>query len=226
MTSEGREFEFRSKVLGVYDKGKAGTVVRSVDVLVDATTGEEYARNIGSLFYVGQGNWGGPRGPPSQKRPAPPSQRPDLSFELDIDEQAAHLYRYDAPLKLPFAFSVTLTLCRLNGDYNPLHATPEYGQQMGYGGIIMHGVYAYNRIAHDLVRKLGGGDPSTFREMSARFAGPVKPGDKIRVELWKTGTTQDGHDDLRWTAVVVGTGKACLTDGRAEIRSSRVQSRI
>lgn len=96
-TSQGRDFEFRSKVLGVYDKGKAGTVVKSVDILVDATTGEEYARNIGSLFYVGQGNWGGPRGPPSEKYPPPQGQRPELSFEIDIDEQAAHLYRYVKP---------------------------------------------------------------------------------------------------------------------------------
>lgn len=96
---------------------------------------------------------------------------------------------------------------------------------MGYGGMIMHGVYAYNRIAHDFVRKLGG-DPSTFREMSARFAGPVKPGDKVKVELWRVGSTEDGYDDLRWTAVVAGTEKACLTDGRAEIRTGKVQSKI
>lgn len=224
MTSEGRDFEFRSKVLGVYDKGKAGTVVKSVDVLVDATTGEEYAKNIGSLFYVGQGSWGGPRGPPSQKYPPPEGQRADLTFELDIDEQAAHLYRYVTVSTLDF--SPMLTDSRLNGDYNPLHATPEFGEKMGYGGIIMHGVYAYNRIAHDFVRKLGGGDPSSFREMSARFAGPVKPGDKVRVELWKVGTTQDGYEDMRWTAVVVGTERACLTDGRAEIRLAKVQSKI
>lgn len=93
VTSEGRSFEFRSKVLGVYDKGKAGTVVRSVDTLVDAVTGEEYARNIGSLFYVGQGNWGGPRGPPSEKLSPPVGKQPDLSFEIDINEEAAHLYR-------------------------------------------------------------------------------------------------------------------------------------
>lgn len=92
-TSEGRSFEFRSKVLGVYDKGRAGTVVRSVDALVDAATGEEYARNVGSLFYVGQGGWGGPRGPPSQKYPPPEGVRPDVTFQIKIDEQAAHLYR-------------------------------------------------------------------------------------------------------------------------------------
>ncbi|VUC32643.1 unnamed protein product [Clonostachys rosea] len=59
-TSLGREFEFRSKVIGVYDKGNSGTVVRSEDCLIDAKSGEQYAKISGSLFYVGQGNWGGP----------------------------------------------------------------------------------------------------------------------------------------------------------------------
>lgn len=93
VTSEGRDFEFRSKVLGVYDKGKAGTVVKSIDVLVDAATGEEYAHNIGSLFYVGQGGWGGPRGPPTQRYPPPEGKQPDLTFDIKITEEAAHLYR-------------------------------------------------------------------------------------------------------------------------------------
>ena len=120
----------------------------------------------------------------------------------------------------------TLTVGSLNGDYNPLHATPEFGERMGYGGIIMHGVYAYNRIAHDLVRRLGAGEAASFREMSARFAGPVKPGDRVEVEVWKVGSTADGCDELRWRAVVAGTGKPCLADGRAVMRSGKVQSKI
>lgn len=62
VTSEGRKFEIRSKVLGVYDKGKPGTVVETEQRLVDAETGETYTRAVGSGFYVGQGGWGGPKG--------------------------------------------------------------------------------------------------------------------------------------------------------------------
>lgn len=91
----------------------------------------------------------------------------------------------------------------------------------------MHGVYAYNRIAHDIVRKLGDGSGSSLREISARFAGPVKPGDEVKVDLWKVGaTTQDGYDEIWWRAEVVGAGKACLTDGRALIKPENIQSRI
>lgn len=62
VTSKGRKFEVRSKVLGVYDKGKSGTVVESEHRLVDVESGETYTRAVGSGFYVGQGGWGGPKG--------------------------------------------------------------------------------------------------------------------------------------------------------------------
>lgn len=94
VTSAGRDFEFRTTTLDVGDKGKAGTVVRSEDALVDAVSGEIYARNVGSLFYVGQGGWGGPRGEPSTKYPPPDDAPVDASFRLKIHEQSAHLYRY------------------------------------------------------------------------------------------------------------------------------------
>ena len=67
-TSEGRKFEIRSKVLGVYDKGKPGTVVETEQKLVDKETGEVYSRAVGSGFYVGQGGWGGPKGEFSSPR--------------------------------------------------------------------------------------------------------------------------------------------------------------
>ncbi len=60
-TSIGKKFELRSKVLGVYDKGKAGTVIETETVLKERG-GDEYTKAVGSSFFVGQGNWGGPKG--------------------------------------------------------------------------------------------------------------------------------------------------------------------
>ena len=60
-TSQGRTFEIQTKVLGVYDKGKAGTVIETETVLRERG-GDVYTRAIGSGFFVGQGNWGGPKG--------------------------------------------------------------------------------------------------------------------------------------------------------------------
>ena len=42
ITSNGQSFELHSKVLRVYNKGRAGTVVKSQDSLVNVCTGEIY----------------------------------------------------------------------------------------------------------------------------------------------------------------------------------------
>lgn len=61
-TSAGRRFKLNAKVIGVYDKGKLGSVVEIEQTLVDDESGEEYAKIVGNTFYMGQGNWGGPKG--------------------------------------------------------------------------------------------------------------------------------------------------------------------
>jgi hypothetical protein len=60
--SAGRRFELRSRIVGVYDKGKLGTIVEDEKILVDSVSGDEYVKMIGNTFYLGQGNWGGPKG--------------------------------------------------------------------------------------------------------------------------------------------------------------------
>jgi peroxisomal enoyl-CoA hydratase 2 len=52
----------RQKLLGVWDKGKPGTVIETQTDLVDKDTDEVYATILGSVFAVGQGNWGGLKG--------------------------------------------------------------------------------------------------------------------------------------------------------------------
>lgn len=45
----------------MYDKGKAGSMVETETLLVEKG-GDVYTRTVGSAFFVGQGNWGGPKG--------------------------------------------------------------------------------------------------------------------------------------------------------------------
>ena len=101
---------------------------------------------------------------------------------------------------------------RLNGDYNPLHATPEPGQQMGFGGIIIHGLYSWNATAHSVLEAFGGSDPKNFKEFQARFASPVKPGDKLTTEMWRTGEVVDGFEEIRF-ATKNQSDKLCLAMG-------------
>lgn len=43
-TSEGKTFVLKSKVIGVYDKGKAGSVLETESLLMDKDTGEVCAK--------------------------------------------------------------------------------------------------------------------------------------------------------------------------------------
>jgi len=205
-TSEGRTFELRSKVIGVYDKGKAGSVVETQQDIVDKATGESYARAVGSAFFVGQGNWGGPKGPATENFPPPKGKEADVVVSHQTTAESALLYR-------------------LNGDYNPLHATPEPGQKMGFGGAIMHGLSSWNFAAHGLLKALGGSDPKNIREFHARFASPVKPGDKLVTEIWRIGEKKGEWEEIRFVTKVEG-GKVCLSNGRALMKVVSAKSKL
>jgi peroxisomal enoyl-CoA hydratase 2 len=84
-------------VIGVYDKGKVGSVVETEQLLVEKKggkgDGEVYARMVGSAVFIGQGNWGGPKGPSVQAYPPPEKRRPDEVVEVRVSAEAALLYR-------------------------------------------------------------------------------------------------------------------------------------
>ncbi|OQU94616.1 MaoC like domain-containing protein [Cladophialophora immunda] len=151
-SSTGKSFELRSRVIGIYDKGKAGTVIETEQCIVDKRTGEIYSRAVGSAFLIGQGNWGGPKGPISPAYPHPTDRMPDAIFEIHTSNETAYLYR-------------------LNGDYNPLHAGPDLGQKMGFGGAILHGLYSWNTVAHGILKQAGFSNPRAPGVLSAiRFS--------------------------------------------------------
>jgi len=205
-TSAGRTFELRSKVIGVYDKGKAGSVVETQQDIVDKESGESYATAVGSAFFVGQGNWGGPKGPATQNFPPPEGKKPDATVTHQTTAESALLYR-------------------LNGDYNPLHATPEPGQKMGFGGAIMHGLSSWNFACHGLLKAIGGSDPKNIKEFQARFASPVKPGDKLVTDIWLTGQKKGEWEEVRFVTKVEG-GKVCLSNGRALMKPVSGKSKL
>ena len=98
-TSDGSNFELRSKVLGVYDKGKPGTVVETEQLIVNKDSGEVYTRAVGQGFYTGQGGWGGPKGEKAPNFNPPEGKKPDISSTHQTSKATALLYR-------------------LNGDYS------------------------------------------------------------------------------------------------------------
>ncbi|KAK2788987.1 putative dehydratase nit22 [Emmonsiellopsis sp. PD_33] len=202
-TSQGKTWEIYSRVLGAFDKGPGkGTVMELEHVLRERGSGEVYTRAWESAFFKGTGGWGGERGPKIIRYPPPTSARgPDADATFQTNEQTAHLYR-------------------LNGDYNPLHATPEPGQSLGYGGIIMHGLFSWNVAAQAILSRYGGSQGSNLRDFEARFAAPVRPGDKLDIHMWDMGMVEadvgDGNERVTEIRFVVKVGeRIVLSDGRA-----------
>lgn len=170
-------------------------------LLVDKATGETYARMVSSGFSIGQGNWGGPKGPATVNYPVPKDRAPDEVYTQPTSSETALLYK-------------------LNGDYSPIHADPTVGATIGSKGEIIHGLYTWNTAAHAVLKKFGGSQPDSLREFQARFARPVIPGDTLVVEMWRTGKKvgNEGFEEVVFVTKVKETGVVVLSNGRAVVK--------
>ena len=119
-------------------------------------------------------------------------------------------------------FIIADLLARLNGDYNPLHASPEVGREMGMGGVIVHGLFTYSSACYGLLRKVCDSDASRLKEFQARFTSPVRPGDKLITQMWCMGMV-DGLEEVRFTTSN-GAGKTVLGNGRALLLPATIKS--
>ncbi len=162
-----------SRVEAVYDKGKAALIVLRSEVADDAGP----LWTCDSQIYVrGEGGFGGERGPSA--RLDTPDRAPDVTVDCPTRPDQALLYR-------------------LSGDWNPLHADPEFAALAGFDRPILHGLCSYGIVLKAVVDRLLGGDVTRVRAYAARFAGVVWPGETLRVRMW----AGDGRVQLTATAV-------------------------
>ena len=104
-------------------------------------------------------------------------------------------------------------LYRLNGDYNPLHADPEFAEKVGFDRPILHGLCTYGYAGRAIVQHACDGDPDRLRSFEAQFSGPVFPGDTLIVRGWQAS------DDLVLNASTEARpDELCLSQARAVIR--------
>ena len=89
----------------------------------------------------------------------------------------------------------------------------------------MHGLFSWNSACHALLQTVGGSDPASMLEFQARFAAPVKPGDKLITEIWRTGEMQGEWEEVRFTTSVDG-GKVVLSNGRALMKCKGIRSKL
>lgn len=150
-----------SKVAAVYDKGKAAVIVLRSEV---ADADGPLWTSDAQLFVRGEGGFGGERGPSVTS--GRPGREPDRTEERHIREDQALLYR-------------------LSGDWNPLHADPEFAKLAGFDQPILHGLCSYGMTLKAVVDTLLGGDVSRVRAYRTRFAGIVFPGETLRIRMWQ-----------------------------------------
>ncbi|MET8753014.1 MaoC/PaaZ C-terminal domain-containing protein [Streptomyces sp. NPDC004667] len=150
-----------SKVAAVYDKGKAAVIVLRSEV---ADADGPLWTSDAQLFVRGEGGFGGERGP--SVRAEQPERAPDRTEERAIREEQALLYR-------------------LSGDWNPLHADPEFAKLAGFDRPILHGLCSYGMTLKAVVDTVLGGDVSRVRAYRTRFAGIVFPGEMLRIRMWQ-----------------------------------------
>lgn len=151
-----------SKVAAVYDKGKAAILVLRTEV---ADGDGPLWTSDAQIFVRGEGGFGGERGP-STRLPAPEGE-PDKAVERVVREDQALLYR-------------------LSGDWNPLHADPEFAKLAGFDRPILHGLCTYGMTLKAVVDTVLGGDVSRVRGYSTRFTGIVFPGETLRIRMWRS----------------------------------------
>jgi acyl dehydratase len=187
-SSDGLTLEVRNRVVGVYDKGGA-MILEAEQELVDTRTDDVYVKMSSTAFGIGQGGYGGPRGP-SKPVITLPERAPDATHVFPTSLEIAALYR----------------LC---GDYNPMHADDDFGRRAGFKGLILQGLGTWNIAAHGVLRELGASDPTRFKAYGARFQNVVYPGDTLETRMWKVGHA-DGYDSIVFETVVQEDGRVAL----------------
>jgi acyl dehydratase len=150
-----------TEIVEVLDKAP-NALIRLRSTLRLGPDGAPLANLTSTLFVRGEGGFGGIR-VKSDVRPAPGSP-PDRTVEVSTAAHQALLYR-------------------LTGDRNPLHSDPVVARKAGYERPILHGLCTWAIAGLTLTRTFDA--RRECESLSARFAGPVYPGEILSFRIWR-----------------------------------------
>ena len=179
------------KVAGLYDLKRVAISVFSIDAYDEDD--DLVTRGEVTLLLRNDGGFGGER-PPKTERVTPPGRDPDFEAREHVEPTQALLYR-------------------LNGDYNPLHADPDFAAQVGFDKPILHGLCTYGFAGRAVVNGACAGDSDRLATLRGQFSNPVFPGDTLIIRGWNENdrtvlavTTEERPD------------KPCLSNSYAVLR--------
>lgn len=186
-----------SQFVGLHDKGEGkGAIVVSETLLKSADNGEHlakltstiFARGDGGFLKPGQENYG-----ELVKPSAVPGREPDQTVRIETREDQALIHR-------------------LLGDYNPLHADPDFAQRVGFPRPILHGLCTYGIACKEVLLAFCDGRPERLSSIEVRFSAPIVPGDTLVIEMWVDGS------DVSFKATSLGQNAVVLNNGLAKLR--------
>lgn len=182
----------RTRISRVVDKGQGrGALVVTTREISDNATGRLLASIDHTSFCRANGGFG--EGDPAPSLlPATPESPAEATVNLSTSPSAALLYR-------------------LNGDHNPIHASPQLAKAAGFDRPILHGLCTYGMAARAILRQACGNDPTKLASLALRFSAPFYPGETLSVELWRRGA------NLHFRAFAAERGQVVLTHGLAVI---------
>jgi acyl dehydratase len=184
----GVPFIASNRVLELVDKGAdGGGIIVLERTLRDAVSGEPLARLESGTFCRADGGFGGQRQLSREYKPVP-DRAADAAIAMRTDPNQALWYR-------------------LNGDRNPLHASPAFAAKAGFPRPILHGLCSYSVAAHGLMKLQPG---KTLTAIECRFSKPVYPGETMQVDMWDEG------QGVAFRASVPQRGVVVLDRGFAE----------
>ena len=156
------------RIAGIEDKGAdKGAIMTLEKMLTDRDSGTVYCMVTQSIFMRGDGGQGG-FGVPAETPSAIADRVADVVVDVPTMPQIALIYR-------------------LNGDLNPIHASPAVARKAGFDRPILHGLCTMGLATRALVEGVCAGQPERLASMYVRFSKPVYPGETIRTEIYDEG---------------------------------------
>ncbi len=180
-----------SGTTGVFDKGEGKGALVVNEVNVKLADGSPLYTQGSTLFYRGDGGFGGQ----ADGAPVPhalPDRQPDATCEMPGREDQAFVY----------------ALC---GDRNPLHRDPELARKAGFDKPILHGLCSYGIACHAVLKTMLDYDHTRMKSFDVRFSAPVYPGETQVVEMWQDGDVVSFRVRIKERDVV------SINNGRCEI---------
>ena len=149
--------------------------------IIDVHADSDWFSAVYSVVALKRGGFGGPT-PPRAAQP------PEFSSAgtMTVLPQAAALYR-------------------LTGDKHLIHIDPSAAVAAGFDRPILHGLATLGMTARHLAGTFGA-HPADLRSLSARFAAPVFPGDRLNAETSDGAFRVSAGDRMVLTGTVVYSG--------------------